>query len=317
NADHLNLYIRYADTLSWHLIKSYRDTISGWRSDTVYLPHPTSNYRLAFEGVGHNGGGVAVDDINISRDTNAFTPEFQVVGDERLCEEEYVSFMIDTGKKFNSYSWDFGYGASPRYVSGYGPHTVQYTEPGEKTVQLTIDGTYKNIKKGAVTVDTLPPKPTIEVEGDTLSTQSEGDIQWYEEEMGIIEGATDSIYIATEEGIYRVGVTNQYGCSVFSDTIHYTGTNAIPMPEPGEEQLKIYPVPSEETFYIQYASEKYQRALLTVVNSSGLVVKEAEIELHSGINRRPVDIANLPPGIYIVRLRLSDGIVLHSRLIKE
>ncbi|MBS3774803.1 MAG: T9SS type A sorting domain-containing protein, partial [Bacteroidales bacterium] len=314
NADHLNLYIRYADTLSWHLIKSYRNAVTGWRADTVYLPRPTSKYRLAFEGVGRNGGGIALDAVNISRDTNAFTPKF-VVSNDTLCEEDFLYFMMDgdTDEDY-SYSWDFGYGASPRYLDGPGPHTIYYTYPGEKTVRLTVNGIYQTTRKAAVIVDPLPPKPGIEVNGDTLSVENEGDsIQWHDE-YGPIEGATDSIYIATEGGEYRVEVINQYGCSVFSDV--YTDINdSLPQNKSGE--LKIYPIPAEERIHVQYSSNEAQKARLSVVNTFGTTVKSKEVDLHIGKNRESFSIADLSPGVYIVRLYLENGAKLSYRFVKE
>jgi hypothetical protein len=269
---------------------------------------------VAFEGIDHNGGGVVLDAVEISRDTNAFRPKFQV-SEERVCSGKYVYFMIDTSNDFDNYTWDFGYGASPRYVSGYGPHTVQYTEPGEKTVKLAVNGTYNNIRKGALTVDTLPPKPTIDVNGDTLVTQSEGNIQWYDED-GIILGATDSIYIATEGVFYRVRVTNQYGCSIFSDEFLYTDINDSEN-HSESEKLKIFPVPAGEKFYLQYASKVNQRSKLTMVNTSGTVVREKIIELFSGLNRKSVQITGLSPGVYFIRLQLENGAIHHSRFIKK
>ncbi|MFW6101724.1 MAG: T9SS type A sorting domain-containing protein, partial [Bacteroidota bacterium] len=315
NADHLNLYIRYADTLNWHLVRSYRDTISGWRSDSIYLPKPSSNYRLAFEGVAHNGEGIVLDAVNISRDTSAFTPKFEVSNDT-VCEGDFLYFMIEDGDTDEDYSyfWDFGYGASSRYEDGPGPHTIRYTYPGEKTVRLTVNGIYQTTRKGAVIVDPLPPKPDIEVNGDTLSIENEGDsIQWHDE-YGPIEGATDSIYIATEGGEYRVEVINPYGCSVFSDV--YTDIN-VSLPPNKSGELKIYPIPAEERIHVQYSSNESQKARLSVVNTSGTTVKSKEVNLHTGKNRESVSIADLSPGVYVVRLYQENGATLHSRFIKE
>ncbi|MFW6103795.1 MAG: T9SS type A sorting domain-containing protein [Bacteroidota bacterium] len=314
NADHLNLYIRYADTLNWHLVRSYRDTISGWRSDSIYLPRPSSDYRLAFEGVGHNGEGIVLDAVNIFRDTSAFIPKF-VVSDDTVCEEDFLYFMMDgdTDEDY-SYSWDFGYGASPRYADGPGPHTIHYTYPGEKTVRLTVNGIYQTTRKAAVIVDPLPPKPGIEVNGDTLSIQNEGDsIQWHDE-YGPIESATDSIYIATEGGEYRVEVINPYGCSVFSDV--YTDIN-VSLPPNKSGELKIYPIPAEERIHVQYSSNESQKARLSVVNTSGTTVKSKEVNLRIGKNKESFSIADLSPGVYIVRFSLENGATLNSRFVKQ
>ena len=321
NVDHLNIYIRYSDTLKWHRVRSYRESISGWQYDTLYLPRPTDEYRVAFEGVDHNGGGVVLDAVEISRDTNAVKPGFQV-SNQRVCEEEFLHFTTNT-TGFESYSWDFGYGAHPRYASGPQPHTVRYTEPGEKTVKLTINGIYQTTVKNALIVDTLPPRPSINVNRDTLSVPGEGEIQWYYEENAVpmeqdsIPGAYGNIYIAEDVGVYRVKVTNQYGCSVFSDTLNYAGPNLTTPATNQKGQLKVYPVPSGERFYIQYTADRFYKARLTMVNTLGTVVKEKEIEFHQGVNKKSLNGSGLSPGIYFIRIHLPDGGILHSRLIRQ
>ena len=55
-----------------------------------------------------------------------------------------------------SWSWNFGAGATPATATGKGPHTVQYTTPGTKTVTLTVNGSLNK----TLNITILPNRPT-------------------------------------------------------------------------------------------------------------------------------------------------------------
>jgi len=59
-----------------------------------------------------------------------------------ICAGEEISFSGENSTfaagQIVEYEWTFGVGAEATSVTGAGPHTVSYTEPGEKSVVLTI-----------------------------------------------------------------------------------------------------------------------------------------------------------------------------------
>ena len=61
---------------------------------------------------------------------------------DSICAGEEVSFSgansTFAAGQIVEYEWTFGVGAEATSVTGPGPHTVSYTEPGEKSVVLTI-----------------------------------------------------------------------------------------------------------------------------------------------------------------------------------
>jgi hypothetical protein len=312
-ADRLNIYIRYSDTLRWQLVKTYQGPVSFWISDSLYLPGPTSGYRLAFEGVSSNGNGIVIDGIEIFKDTAAFEPPVSF-NKQRVCSRETIQFSVDTENVFSSYTWDFGYGASPRYVQGYGSHNIQYIDPGQKTVKLTINGRYRTVRNQMITVDTLPNMPQIKLNEDTLRASSKNDLQWYQGNEAI-PGATGETFIPEEVGIYKVKATNKYGCSVFSDTIRVSSLDKISTMAQHSSRLKVYPVPASGRFYFEYLSERSQRAKLLVINALGSVVKEKELDFHTGKNTRAINVPNLAGGIYIISIQPKYGHVANNVLI--
>jgi len=313
--DHLKVYVRFGDRAPWLPLRKYRQGTNDWKTDTLYLPNPTSGYRLAFEGLSRGGDGVVLDQIRLEEDQQAFTSGIQQ-SDDRVCTTDTVLFRPDTADIFRSYTWDFGYGAQPRYVSGYGPHEIAYPVPGPKTVRLSVDGTYKIRVEDAVMVDTLPERPEVWKAEDTLFTDAEGLIQWYLQGE-IVPGADNDTLIAQQTGIYKVQTTNDYGCSVYSDTLNVYSLDDINPVDKEEDRLRVYPVPSKRRFYLEIDSRASQVARLQVINTLGSVVMEHRYHLTPGENTRVLEGQSLSKGLYLLRLFVEGDRVLHGKLIKE
>ncbi len=58
----------------------------------------------------------------------------------KICDSETVTFSSNSVGTIDSYSWNFGDGASPATATTEGPHTVSYATPGSKTISLTVSG---------------------------------------------------------------------------------------------------------------------------------------------------------------------------------
>ena len=311
NVDKLTVYVRFNDTLPWQRVKTYNQSQAGWTDDTIYLPAPSAGYRLAFEGVSRGGGGITLDDVRVEKDSEGFEPAFSA-NRVHFCSGDPVTFTLDTTDSFDQYTWDFGYGASPRYVQGYGPHTVSYADTGSKTVRVTIEGVYQNQVDDMVRVEKIPDKPSLSQNEDTLITDATGDITWYFEGEPVSQ-TNDSIYITSQEGAYWVEASNLCG-SAFSDTLL---VNAVGPGQNNEQGFKIYPVPAGEAFYVELQSTASQTALLKVVNTLGAVVLEKRLKLTHGVNRKRVDASSLSNGLYLLRIRTQDNREYTGRIILQ
>lgn len=86
--------------------------------------------------------GMALDDFIISGPNQDAIPDFSV-SDQSLstCAETEVTFYDLSEGDINSWSWDFGTGATPATATGRGPHVVSYNSIGSADVSLTIEGT--------------------------------------------------------------------------------------------------------------------------------------------------------------------------------
>ena len=304
NTDKLTVYVRFNDSLPWHPVKTYNQPREGWTVDTIDLPAPSNEYRLAFEGVSRGGGGITLDDVRVEKDPKGFEPTFSA-DRVHFCTDDPVTFSLDTTDTFEQYTWDFGYGASPRYVQGYGPHTITYADTGSKTVQVIVDGVYQNRIADFVKVDDLPNKPAISRNKDTLFTDATGDITWYYD-GNQIPRANDSVLVITRLGDYFVEVTN-FCFFFFSDTLSVGNINAIDPEQNEEKGIKIYPVPAADAFYVEIQSTTNQTAFMKVVNSMGAVVLEKQLNLSFGINKKRVEASSLSNGLYLLRIRTNNN----------
>ena len=314
-SDQLRILIRYSDTLPWLPLKDYRGSLDNWQRDTLYLPHPTSQYRLAFEGMSHGGGGIVVDQVQVENDARGFEPTIDAA-DMRICAGGSTQFQPGVPDTLNHYTWDFGYGAEPRYAEGYGPHQVTYSVPGPKTIQLTINGAYHTRRESLVMVDTLPDKPHIRQNADTLFTDANQSPQWFFQGEPI-EGADDDTLVITETGIYRVANISPHGCTTLSDTLHVSGLNAIQPAEQENQRLVVYPNPSKGKVYLEMDSRISHQARLQVINSLGAVVMQQHYFLNPGHNRKTLSVSSLPAGLYLLRLQMSNNRILQGKMVVE
>ncbi len=139
--------------------------------------------------------------------------------------------------------------------------------------------------------------PVITVKEFLLGTvESYSTYQWFLN-GNIIEGATDSTYVVTENGNYTVAVTNADGCTDTSDI--YTVKNvpsAIADIGDVASEIDVYPNPASDFIHVKAP------VLVKVIISGidGRVIREVE-------NAQRISIKDLPGGVYILRITDTDG----------
>jgi PKD repeat protein len=109
-----------------------------WQTVTVnniHLHEDATEIRIVFE----------ADDINVNYIDFEYVLHAPVAGlkadTARLCVGAIVTYTSATTGQVDSYSWNFGAGASPATASGIGPHAVSYASTGVKTTTLTTANT--------------------------------------------------------------------------------------------------------------------------------------------------------------------------------
>ncbi|MDP4664119.1 MAG: T9SS type A sorting domain-containing protein [Salibacteraceae bacterium] len=121
-------------------------------------------------------------------------------------------------------------------------------------------------------------------------------------------GGTDPITTVTTNGLYRVTVTNEFGCEGTAFVSVYT----IGVSEEIANQLKLYPNPATDYFQIEWPSGWLQNAQSTLYNIEGKIVMQFSVTQQ---NQR-IDVANLTKGTYILATDSPDGLAKTTIIIQ-
>ncbi len=152
-----------------------------------------------------------------------------------------------------------------------------------------------------VTVFDLP-SVTISESNSTLSSDMNfASYQWYFNGTALI-GATSNTLMATEEGEYYLEVTNEMGCSNFSNTIDVSLTSIANLESYG---ITIYPNPFSDHLMIESEDIVFEATLFDVLG------KQVMADL-SSVN----DFSYLERGIYFLQLQV-EGNNLMVKICKE
>lgn len=142
----------------------------------------------------------------------------------------FTDASISSGSTVNSWSWNFGAGATPATANTQGPHTVLYSTAGPKHISLTVTdllGANDNeIKFSFVNINDVP-NPSGNVSGTTTVCQGQSGVTY---SVPAISGATGYTWSLPSgatliSGVNTNNITVNYGTSAISGNISVAGTN--------------------------------------------------------------------------------------------
>lgn len=81
------------------------------------------------------------------------------------------------------------------------------------------------------------------------------------------------------------------------EAFHFDCSLITDLPEEQGSTLKIYPVPAGDVLYVETCSEK--KLPISILNSLGQVILQAETS-----DTNPIDVSQLQPGIYVLRISI-------------
>lgn len=206
------------------------------------------------------------------------------------CDGEAIAFT--NGNAPFTYGWSGG-NASPM---------ISDLCPGTYTVEVTD-------ALGQVHIDTVQveeyadPGYTVLVQNDSLRVEGGAAWQWFFN--GAALPGDSSLLIALENGSYHALVTDANGCMWSTDTVQLVLT--VGMGEQSSEDLRAWPNPASERFFIQLDGTVSVHADL--LNSVGQRMRS--LVLRPGMNT--VDLKEVDSGLYV--LLMEDGRML--RLVVE
>lgn len=216
-------------------------------------------------------------------------PTITPVGSLAICDGSFVT--LDAGPGFTSYQWS----------TGAATRTINASTPGQYTVTVANSaGCTGSSAPVTVTRKTSPAKPTVVQTGKLLESSVADSYQWLMDDVEI-PGATDRRYTVTENGNYRVRVTNLDGCSMLSDAVNVAVTSVARQETAGG--LQMYPQPTSGIFTVEMGSITGHEVLIIVRDGLGREVLRMTDESSMQPYRRIVDLGAMPAGIYHVEMQ--------------
>ncbi|TNE66040.1 MAG: PKD domain-containing protein [Bacteroidetes bacterium] len=241
----------------------------------------------------------------------------------------------------SEWSWDFGDGSTSSEQNPV--HT--YAEPGLYMVTLsivTVDGCESSITMEVYAGDDFPwtefdcqamflPIPDSTGGGFfflDLSVSNTPITSWeWDFGDGMTSNEQNPYHEYTTPGLYTVSlVIEADSCnSVISFDLDTTdpfhgfdpdgavlgqaaGVTTSVEPTITLEGLRVYPNPASEMLNLVFSSQEAQNAQLSVLNTSGQVVRAQQVTVVSGTNAVQVPVASLTPGFYLAQFRTAAGI---------
>jgi hypothetical protein len=194
-------------------------------------------------------------------------------------------------------------------ISGATADSVIVNSSGAYTDTVTMQG--ELIPADTSVVITVIPKPakpfiSMRINNQLISSSSTGN-QWFNK-TGVINGATDSIYMPiSSDGNYQVQVTLNGCISPLSDPYHYTATDS-------SDLVRIYPNPVTDWLHIVFNFPNINTVTVVLYNLHGEKLSEKK-NVYSGST---LSMTAYTPGIYILRLinESSNEVLSSKKIIK-
>jgi C1A family cysteine protease len=153
------------------------------------------------------------------------------------CLNAGITYTFLENRVVSSWMWDFGEGAAPATANSVGPHTVQYSSEGTKTVQLIVSGPEGSdtlIRHGYVRVSPSIDMVLVDTEveiglGGSGDLEAFGAIEYVWFPATMLNQSTGHRVTATppSPGEYEIIVTGYHGSCYEQDTIMIYAGNKL------------------------------------------------------------------------------------------
>ncbi|HNJ10763.1 MAG TPA: M43 family zinc metalloprotease [Chitinophagales bacterium] len=280
------------------------------QSGNTIVVNPSVNSTYKVLGIANNctsDSAIAIVNITTTNPTVSITKSPNV---STICEGDSVTL---TASGANNYTWSTG--ANTAVIKVKPTVNTNYIVTGSLTGCSSLSGQ-------ANTSINVNPKPTIgEITRggwDTIYVSPANGVsyQWYfNNNTTAIATTSVPYYFATQEGNYKVQVSDNKGCKSdksldFGFVLSAIKNNATSI------KLNIYPNPNQGTFKIELSANKHSIYQVKLHTITGSEVWSDKFEVFKGLNSKSVEIKNLSKGIYLLNLNNEDGIATYQLLVQ-
>ncbi|MGB4832145.1 MAG: T9SS type A sorting domain-containing protein [Chitinophagales bacterium] len=194
------------------------------------------------------------------------------------------------------------------YLWNNGENTESIVVSESDTIFVTItdiNGCMATSDSVAVIAHQLPEIPIITNANDTLYTVEGYTYQWFFEGV-ILPGATNYYFVATEEGNYKVIITDINEC-IASSTDFYFNFIAIENAYDLIESLSIFPNPNDGKYTLVFNSGCNSELLISIYDAVGRIILEDVGKIENNLFSKNYDLAGYAKGSYLVMVVCDEG----------
>ncbi len=249
-------------------------------------------------------GCMNTDTINITMDGG----NINLGPDVTLCEED--SIILDAGSGFSAYIWSNGALTQTLVIKSSGTYDV-----------TAIDGNCRAMDTIVVDVDPLPVPdfstvPTSNLQRFAFQNLSQfGLTSTWDFGDGQTSTSTSPIHTFPAPGKYVVCLTahNLCGDRVHCDTI---ATGNVSLNDPLQENLKIFPNPASQRFYLQVEGIQLNNTQLQLLDVKGRVLYTQAAGVLKDGDRVEIAPGDLAKGMYMLRISSDSHQVVRKVMIE-
>jgi subtilisin family serine protease len=212
-----------------------------------------------------------------------------------------IAYAVPALTGITNYNWTVPAGAT--IVTGQGTTTITVNYPnGSSSGNITVTGQTSPGCSTAASISTVvvkprPTKPIIASNGLPLSTAGGlSAYQWYKNDTAISE-ATTNTYTPTENGIYKVEVTNGDGCKNISDAFNFILTSLNEILVQGST-VAVFPNPAKNVINVKLLQQITRRVDWSLISADGRLIQQSV--LRNGLSQ--INTLHVPSGIYFLQL---------------
>ncbi len=308
--DNLSLIWRDFNTGQWQIIAILDSTggYSDWKTLHFYLPQSSGSapIQIAFlynDSFGQ-GYGAAIDNFEIYEAAEPVIPSVSIDYTD-LCLGQTVTFTDQSKGPIQSWEWDFGDGAEPRYETTQGPHLVSYTNAGKKTMKLSLNHLDHLLIPDALLIREKPEaaftyiRKLMDISFTDQSNQSEHLLWLFGD--GRTSTVTNPIHTYYSRGLFEVQqIAFKGNCTPDTLTVIIDMRSGTGIGE--EESLSgfsIYPNPTRGKVTLLWDTHSPDPMKIRILSMTGQILLFREYPPQKEIT---LDLFDFPDGLYILQI---------------